>query len=95
MFRVMIAGLAAACVLVGPGCKSCCKDEGKGTAAEASVKPVNTICPIGEHAAKGGPVATWKGKTIQFCCEDCVEEFQKSSPEKKDELLAKAIALKG
>jgi len=45
-------------------------------------KPVNKNCPIETDNAIDPKVTTkYKGKTIGFCCADCIKEFQKD-PEK-------------
>lgn len=42
----------------------------------------NTVCPITkEPIAKDGPTVSYKGKTIGFCCSDCVKTFNEN-PEK-------------
>ena len=49
----------------------------------AASKPVNKFCAVeGEdHEIDPKVTVVYKGKTIGFCCKDCVEEFQKD-PEK-------------
>ena len=52
------------------------------TTQAASAKPVNTKCPVsGDPIDAKAKTIVYKGKTIGFCCEDCVEPFQKN-PEK-------------
>jgi YHS domain-containing protein len=44
--------------------------------------PVNKLCPITrEDVDPKGKTVTYKGKTIGFCCEECIEKFNKN-PEK-------------
>ena len=44
--------------------------------------PVNKKCPVsGEDVDPKGKTVVYKGQTIGFCCEDCVEPFKKN-PEK-------------
>jgi YHS domain-containing protein len=59
------------------GCGKC---EDKKTDA-AAAKPINTICPV--EGGKVNPKYTYvyQGKTIGFCCGDCLPEFKKD-PEK-------------
>ncbi len=52
--------------------------------------PVNKICPIGGHDANPTLTASYQGKTIAFCCDDCKQEFMGMNDEGKAELLAKA-----
>jgi len=53
------------------------------TQPAAASKPVNKFCAVeGEdHEIDPKVTVVYKGKTIGFCCKDCVEEFQKD-PEK-------------
>ncbi|HEX8525156.1 MAG TPA: YHS domain-containing protein [Tepidisphaeraceae bacterium] len=61
------------------------KADAKAPATQpASTKPaiVNKKCPIGgEDIDPKGKTVTYKGKTIGFCCDDCVKDFEKD-PEK-------------
>ena len=52
-------------------------------AATQPAKAVNKFCAVeGEdHEVDPKVTVVYKGKTIGFCCKDCVEEFQKD-PEK-------------
>lgn len=40
-------------------------------------KPVNAVCPVTDEKADPANTTTYKGKTIAFCCEDCVKDFNK------------------
>jgi YHS domain-containing protein len=46
-------------------------------------KPVNKFCAVEKDNEVDPKIATvvYKGKTIGFCCSDCIKEFQKD-PEK-------------
>ena len=46
-------------------------------------KPVNKWCAVEgkDHEIDPKVTVVYKGKTIGFCCKDCVEEFEKD-PEK-------------
>lgn len=81
-----VVGLALVCSL--GGCKSEQKTEASKQAPAAM--SINKTCPIGGHKADGTTTVTYKGKTIGFCCEDCVTEFGKMTEAQKDEVLAKA-----
>ena len=52
--------------------------KGEQPAADKS-KPVNALCPVEkEHAVDPTtPTAVYKGKTIGFCCDDCVKKFER------------------
>lgn len=41
-------------------------------------KPVNAVCPVTDDKADPAITTTYKGKTIAFCCEDCVKDFNKA-----------------
>lgn len=55
----------------------------KPAATQAAGKPVNKFCAVEgkEHEIDPKVTVVYKGKTIGFCCKDCVEEFEKD-PEK-------------
>ncbi|HZC34315.1 MAG TPA: YHS domain-containing protein [Chthoniobacterales bacterium] len=48
--------------------------------AQTSAKAVNTVCPVSGDTVGdiGKPVYTeYQGKTIAFCCKDCLKKFNK------------------
>jgi YHS domain-containing protein len=44
-------------------------------------KPVNKLCPVGKEDVDPKVTIDYKGKTIGFCCEDCIPKF-KADPDK-------------
>lgn len=70
------------------GCSSDQKTTAKSDAPAAM--SINKTCPVGGHAAVASKTVSYKGKTIGFCCADCVESFNKMSEAEKDAVLAKA-----
>jgi len=68
--------LGAAAVFAGD-------DKGKTDDKAPSTQPINKFCAVEQENkidAKGGTYV-YKGKTIGFCCPDCIDEFKKD-PEK-------------
>ena len=60
------------------------------TAESVEVTLVNSVCPM-----MGGPVdkavtVEWNGKTVGFCCADCIPGWNKLSEEEKVAKLASA-----
>jgi YHS domain-containing protein len=51
------------------------------TQPAADPKPVNTKCPVTSEDIDPKVTLVYEGKTIAFCCEDCVKAFKKN-PEK-------------
>ena len=54
--------------------------EDKAASSQPATKPaiVNKKCPIsGEDVDPKGKTVTYKGKTVGFCCDDCIEKFEK------------------
>jgi hypothetical protein len=43
---------------------------------------------------KDAATVAYKGKTVGFCCADCIDGWEKMSDAKKDKMLAEAIAAK-
>ena len=48
---------------------------------DAKKKPINAKCPVQGEDIDSAVTTAYKGKTVAFCCEDCVKEFKKD-PEK-------------
>ena len=47
-------------------------------AAATQPAPINKKCPIsGDAVDPKGKTVTYKGKTVGFCCDDCIEKFNK------------------
>jgi YHS domain-containing protein len=79
---------AVAAVLVGGGVLVHAADKPKRgpatrPAATQPSKPVNKYCAVEgkDHEIDPKVTTVYKGKTIGFCCKDCIEEFNKD-PEK-------------
>jgi YHS domain-containing protein len=78
---------AVAAVLVGGGVMVHAADKPKGPTTKPSTtqpsKPVNKFCAVEgkDHEVDPKVTTTYKGKTIGFCCKDCIDEFNKD-PEK-------------
>lgn len=59
--------------------------------AQTSNTAMNTVCPVSGDTVGdiGKPVyAQYQGKTIAFCCKDCLKKFQKN-PDKYGPLALK------
>lgn len=83
--------IVASGLCVFAGCAS--KTEQCVVAPETGNKPgkvaVNTVCPIAkDDAADESVTVNYKGKTIAFCCKDCVRKFNAMDAKGKDEVLA-------
>ena len=49
--------------------------------------PVNKKCPVsGEDVNPKGKTVTYKGKVVGFCCDDCIEKFNKEPDKYVDSL---------
>ena len=58
------------------------KSAEKAPTSQPAAVPINKKCPIsGDDVDPKGKTVTYKGKVIGFCCDDCIEKFQKD-PEK-------------
>jgi len=87
MKRSAILSTVAA-VLVGGGVLVSAAEKPKAgpatrPAATQPSKPVNKYCAVEgkDHEVDPAVTVKYKGKTIGFCCKDCIEEFNKD-PEK-------------
>jgi YHS domain-containing protein len=80
---------AVAAVLLGGGVIVWAADDKPKTpttrpaATQPSGKPVNKFCAVEgkDHEVDPKVTTVYKGKTIGFCCRDCIDEFNKD-PEK-------------
>src|SRR5262249_57466956 len=61
--------------------------KGQLSSHNARTKSGDRLCPISE--TKANPAFTWivGGKTYEFCCPPCVDEFVKKAKEQPDEVL--------
>jgi hypothetical protein len=94
MKTILIA--SALTLLAIAGCASSNKPAAAAAAATTS-KPVNKYCIImDEHPVRADAQTTvmYKGQAVGFCCEDCIDGWQKMSDAQKDAALKKAIAAK-
>src|SRR6476661_8722710 len=57
------------------------KSGGPAKKDEAKNKPINAKCPVQGEDIDPDVTTTYKGKTVAFCCKDCIKEFNKD-PEK-------------
>ena len=70
-------------VLFGLGGVAVAQMEGHDHARQAAAttqpaaKPVNTKCPIMGEPIDASVTIVHDGKTIAFCCKDCIPEFKK------------------
>jgi YHS domain-containing protein len=92
MKKQLIAILAAACTIssfaADPGASP---SASAAPSAQTSEKAVNTVCPVsGDKVGDiGKPVyAQYQGKTIAFCCKDCLKKFN-NNPDKYGQLALK------
>ena len=54
---------------------------------------INRKCPImGDPVDAEAPTVRYKGRTIGFCCGDCVPEWNGLSAAKKDQHLKKMLS---
>jgi YHS domain-containing protein len=73
----------AASLLIGGAMIATAADKPKGPTTKPSTtqpsKPVNKWCAVEgkDHEIDPKVTVVYKGKTIGFCCKDCVEEFEK------------------
>jgi len=65
--------LLACCVLAAVPCLGA---DTKKPDDKAS-KPVNTLCPLTGEKIDPAVTTQYKGKTVAFCCADCIKDFNK------------------
>jgi YHS domain-containing protein len=64
------------------------KFKGKKSSHDMRPQPGDKICPV--TMTKANPIFTWviSGKTYEFCCPPCVDEFVRMAKESPDEIEA-------
>jgi len=64
------------------------KFKGKKSSHDMRPKPGDKICPV--TMTKANPIFSWVigGKTFEFCCPPCVDEFVRMAKESPDEIKA-------
>lgn len=72
---VMANDKPTTCPAEDASCSSC---KAPATQPSAQAKPVNKFCPV-ESDDEIDPKVTivYEGKTIAFCCKDCIKDFNK------------------
>jgi YHS domain-containing protein len=56
-------------------------------AATQPATPVNKKCPVtGEDIDPKGKTVQYKGKTVGFCCDDCIDMFNKNPDKYADKI---------
>lgn len=60
----------------------------KPSSNAADVTLANTQCPITGQPASSYATTEWDGRTIGFCCSDCLPEWESLSDEQKADKLA-------
>jgi YHS domain-containing protein len=80
-----VLGLGTVTVLAADHAEHPMKSDAATTqpsATQPAAKAVNTKCPVtGEDVDPSVATTVYKGKTIGFCCDDCIADFKKD-PEK-------------
>lgn len=64
---------------------------GKTAPPAVAVTLTNAVCPIMGGAAKEDITAEWNGKTVGFCCPECIPEWNSLIDEEKAAKLAAAV----
>jgi YHS domain-containing protein len=82
LFSAVAAAILGGAAIVGAADDKPKTPTTKPAATQAS-KPVNKFCAVEgkDHDVDPKVTTVYKGKTIGFCCKDCIDEFNKD-PEK-------------
>ncbi len=90
MKRSIIAAVVAAGALALTGCSS---TETTTDTTAATATPVNTMCPLSGHEVPAdAKTVVYKGQTVAFCCEACVEAWPQETEASRDEMLKNLMA---
>ena len=61
--------------------------------ADATENTEQTTCPVTGHAVDKHVYQDYQGKRVYFCCESCVEEFNKDPESYMEKLKAEGVVL--
>ena len=73
MTCAFVVATLALCIAAAPAGKS----EKPAKKDDAKSKPINAKCPIQGEDIDPKVTTTYKGKTVAFCCESCIDDFKK------------------
>jgi hypothetical protein len=63
---------------------------GESGTPHSEVTLVNAVCPMMGGKAKTTVTANWNGKTVGFCCPECIPEWEQLTGEEKASKLTAA-----
>jgi nitrous oxide reductase accessory protein NosL len=90
MKRTLIAAALATAALTLTACSSTQENE----ETIAVMGPINTTCPLSGHEVPEDPsTLTYKGHTVAFCCDACVEAWPQETEEAREQMLADMLAM--
>ena len=78
VYAALVLGVAG--VRAAPAAKAD-KSDKPAKKDDAKNKPINAKCPVQGDDIDPAVTTTYKGKTVAFCCKDCIKDFKKD-PEK-------------
>ena len=56
-------------------------------ASSQAAVPVNKKCPVSDEGVNPkGKTVTYKGKVVGFCCDDCIDLFNKNADKYADKI---------
>jgi hypothetical protein len=77
-------------LLLALAASGCAASKDKASTAAASAAPINATCPImGGSGVDTGVTVVYEGKTIAFCCDGCIAEWNALSDAERTERVAK------
>ncbi len=92
--RTIITAAAIASLMGLGACANNKAADAKGAPAGATANAgmlANSKCPImPDHPIDPSVTVAYKGSKVGFCCAGCIDEWDKMSESKKNEMLAKA-----
>lgn len=73
------------------GCSEQADPNAGSSTEQAIASPVNPYCPITDSPVASDVTTEWGGKTIGFCCADCIPTWDELSEEQKQAKLDAAM----
>lgn len=86
----LIAVLLTA-VLAGCSQQTTDSNGDKSGPASSTITLTNAVCPMEGGKASDAVTVEWNGKTIGFCCPECIPAWNELSDEEKEAQLAAAL----
>ncbi|TWT30173.1 hypothetical protein KOR34_47310 [Posidoniimonas corsicana] len=90
--RACVLALVLGALVTGCSSDTSAPAAGAADGETSEVIVVDGVCPISGEAVDEAVTVDYQGKTVKFCCKDCLASWEKMTDEEKQAKLAAAEA---